>query len=151
MVQDLLEYAGGQIGKKFPVKPEAADMGDLCRNAIEEVQLAYPEVSFNFESAGDLKGFFDPTRLNQVLSNLLINAAKYSEQGKPVTLSAQSDLEAITLEVKNFGNPIPPESLQVIFDPLVQLSSRGTGSTLASLDSPFIARQLLRVIMYDRS
>jgi signal transduction histidine kinase len=145
MIQDLLEYAGGQIGKKIPVKPEAADMRDVCRIAIDEVQLAYPNALFNFEAAGILDGSFDPTRFQQVLSNLLINAAKYSEQGKQITLSARKDKDTIIVEVKNFGRPIPPESLQVIFNPLVQLSAKGTHShpsTSLGLGL-FIAREIV--------
>jgi signal transduction histidine kinase len=145
VVQDLLEYAGGQIGKKIPVRPEAADMGDLCRIAIDEVRLAYPNGLFDFEAAGDLEGFFDPTRFQQVLSNPLMNAAKYSERGKRVTLSAQGDPETITVEVKNLGRPIPPESLQVIFNPLVQLPANGShshASTSLGLGL-FIAREIV--------
>jgi signal transduction histidine kinase len=145
MIKDLLEYAGGQIGKKIPVKPEAANMGNICRTAIDEVQLAYPNALFNFEEAGNLEGAFDPTRFQQVLSNLLINAAKYSEPGKQITLSAHRNPETITVEVKNLGRPIPPESLQVIFNPLVQLSVRGThsqASTSLGLGL-FIAREIV--------
>lgn len=145
MIQDLLEYAGGQIGKKIPVKPEAANMKDVCQTAIDEVQLAYPNAHFIFETAGNLQGFFDPTRFQQILSNLLINAAKYSEPGKQITLSAYKDSETINVEVKNFGPPIPPESLQVIFNPLVQLPAKATHahpSTSLGLGL-FIAREIV--------
>jgi signal transduction histidine kinase len=145
MIQDLLEYAGGQIGKKIPVKPEVANMRDVCRTAIDEIQLAYPSALFNFEAAGNLEGAFDPTRFQQVLSNLLINAAKYSEPGKQITLSAHRNSETITVEVKNFGRPIPPESLQVIFNPLVQLYTKGSHphpSTSLGLGL-FIAREIV--------
>ena len=128
MIHDLLEYAGGQIGRKIPVKPETGDMGHVCRTAVEEVRLAYPDVSFDLEEAGDLKGTFDPTRFQQVLSNLLINAVEHGQEGKPVTLSARREPERITVQVSNFGTPIPPESLQVIFDPLVQLPAEGAHS-----------------------
>src|SRR5688572_1115232 len=124
MIDDLLEYAGGQIGKKIPVKPEMGDMGHVCRTAVEEVQLAYPDAVFDFEGSGDLEGTFDPTRFQQVLSNLLINALKHGDEGKPVTLSARGEPKTITVEVTNFGPPIPPESLQVIFNPLVQLPAK---------------------------
>ena len=128
MIHDLLEYAGGQIGRKIPVKPERADMEQVCRMAIEEVQLAYPNAQFGFEPAGDLEGTFDPTRFQQVLSNLLINAVKHGDPAKQITLSARRDPESITVEVKNLGVPIPPESLQVIFNPLIQLPATGTHS-----------------------
>jgi signal transduction histidine kinase len=145
MIKDLLEYAGGQIGRKIPIKPEAANMGNVCRQALEEVQLAYPTAVFNFEATGNLDSRFDPARFQQVLSNLLINAAKYSEEGTTMTLSASEDAETIVVEVKNFGRAIPPESLQVIFNPLVQLSPKGIHphpSTSLGLGL-FIAREIV--------
>lgn len=145
MIKDLLEYAGGQIGGKIPVRPEAANMGNVCQTSLDEVQLAYPKALFNFEVAGNLDSRFDPARFQQVLSNLLINAAKYSEEGKQITLSARKDTDTIIVEIKNFGRPIPPESLQVIFNPLVQLSGKGTHphpSTSLGLGL-FIAREIV--------
>jgi signal transduction histidine kinase len=145
MIHDLLEYAGGQIGRKIPVKPEPADMEYVCRTAIEEVQLAYPNTLVDFEPAGDLNGTFDPTRFQQVLSNLLINAVKHGDPGKPVKLSARRDRETFIIEVKNFGTPIPPESLQVIFNPLIQLSPEGatTRSSAGVGLGLYIAREIV--------
>jgi len=145
MIHDLLEYAGGQIGRKIPVKPEAADMEHVCRTAIEEVQLAYPNTLVDFEPAGDLNGTFDPTRFQQVLSNLLINAVKHGDPGKPVKLSARKDRETFIIEVRNFGAPIPPESLQVIFNPLIQLSPQGatTRSSAGVGLGLYIAREIV--------
>ncbi len=145
MVQDLLEYAAGQIGNKIPIRPQSADMGHVCRGAVDEVQLAFPDVQFSIDAAGELEGTFDPTRFRQVLSNLLINAAKYRDDGTPVTLSARKDQDTITLEVKNFGTPIPEDSLQVIFNPLVQLARSEayfTSSTSLGLGL-FIAREIV--------
>lgn len=145
MIKDLLEFAGEQIGNKIPVKPEPANIEKVCRASIEEVQLAYPKAVFNFEMTDNFDSRFDPARFQQVLSNLLINAAKYSEEGKQVTLSVRRDGETIVVEVKNFGRPIPPESLQVIFNPLVQLSTKGTHahpSTSLGLGL-FIAREIV--------
>jgi signal transduction histidine kinase len=51
----------------------------------------------------------------------------------------------VIVQVKNFGIPIPPESLQVIFNPLVQLSNNGTSSARStSLGlGLFIAREIV--------
>ncbi|MDQ3800418.1 MAG: HAMP domain-containing histidine kinase [Acidobacteriota bacterium] len=145
MIKDLLEFAGEQIGKKIPIKPEPANLESVSRTSVDEVQLAHPKAVFNFEMTGNLDGYFDPARFQQVLSNLLINAAKYSEEGKQVTLSGRRDGGTIIVEVKNFGRPIPPESLQVIFNPLVQLPVRGAHShpsTSLGLGL-FIAREIV--------
>jgi signal transduction histidine kinase len=148
MIKDLLEYAGAQIGKKMPVNPEPADMENICRASLEEVRLAYPNTIFEFESSGDSRGDIDPARFQQVLSNLLNNAAKYARHDSPVTLSVRGERrETITVQVKNYGHPIPAESLQVIFDPLVQLSSIAPESDphqSASLGlGLFIAREIV--------
>jgi signal transduction histidine kinase len=148
MIDDLLEYAGGQLGRKIPINPEAEDMEKICRLALEEVQAAHPKVIFNFEKSGDLKACFDPARFQQVLSNLLNNAAKYGGYDMPVTLSAQGESgETITVRVKNFGRPIPLESLQVIFDPLVQVtvseSNSGSGRSTSLGLGLFIAKEIV--------
>lgn len=124
MTLDLLEYAGGQMGQKIPVKPEKGDLERVCRRVAEEVRLAHPKALIDFQPDGDLNATFDPTRFEQVLSNLLINGVKYGDPAKQVQLSARRDPGAITVEVQNFGRPIPPESLHVIFNPLVQVSSK---------------------------
>lgn len=146
MIDDLLEYAGGQLGRKMPIKKEAANMEITCRSALEEIQPSYPNVMFNFEPAGDLNGYFDPARFQQVLSNLLNNAAKYGDPKAPVSLSAHSETETIIVQVKNFGRPIPLESQQVIFNPLVQLSNESnTDSHITSSLGLglFIAREIV--------
>jgi signal transduction histidine kinase len=147
MIKDLLEYAGGQIGRKIPVKLEAANMRSICRESLDEVQSAYPEAVFNFEVSGDLDGSFDPARFQQVLSNLLINAVKYSEKGTPITLSARNESGTIIIEVINFGHPIASESLQVIFNPLVQLTANGSDSKYRQSTSLglglFIAKEIV--------
>lgn len=147
LINDLLEYAGGQLGRKIPIKQEAANMETTCRKALNEVQPGYPEVVFNFESSGDLNGYYDPVRIQQLLSNLLNNAAKYGDHEKPVLLSALGENETITIQVKNFGRPIAPESLQVIFNPLVQLSDeKNTNSSHISTGlglGLFIAREIV--------
>jgi signal transduction histidine kinase len=145
MIKDLLEYASGELGRKLPIKRTDANMGSVCQAALAEVQTALPDIIFNFEVSGNLDGFFDEARFQQVLSNLLNNAVKHSKPGMPITVSARRESETVIVQVKNFGIPIPPESLQVIFNPLVQLSNNGTSSARStSLGlGLFIAREIV--------
>lgn len=148
MINDLLAYASVQIGKEIPILPAAANLENLCRISLDEMRTAYPNAVFHFESSGELDGHFDSARLQQVLSNLLNNAVKYGQRDLPVTLSAAGEAKAIILKVKNFGNTIPPESLQVIFNPLIQLPSKESNSgshTSASIGlGLFIAREIVK-------
>jgi signal transduction histidine kinase len=103
-------------------------------------------VVFNFEASGNLDGYFDPPRLQLVLSNLLINAARYGKRETSVSLSARGETETIVIRVQNFGRPIPPESLQVIFNPLVRLSNDSQMNSHISTSlglGLFIAREIV--------
>jgi signal transduction histidine kinase len=122
MVHDLLDYARSQLGNEIPVQPRPGDLADVCRWAIEDAGLAYPDCRFALTLDGDLHGRFDAARLQQLLTNLLDNAVQYRGQGDPVRLGAHGRGDDLVLEVCNTGAVIPPEALTAIFDPLVQLA-----------------------------
>lgn len=75
----------------------------------------------------------DPLRLGQVLDNLLVNAATYTEAGGQITLSARAAGDGrIELEVRDTGVGIPPEHLPHVFDKFFRIpgQSRGHGTGL---------------------
>jgi len=124
MVRELLEYTRTHLGKGIPVTPAACSIAAICRDAAEEVRSSQPEREFLVDVPEDLVGHVDKARLRQALSNLLNNAMQHGEPGFPVTLIVREEAPNLTIQVINQGEPIPAESLQVIFDPLVQLSAR---------------------------
>jgi CheY-like chemotaxis protein len=65
----------------------------------------------------------DPTRLAQVFSNLLNNAAKYSEQGGHITLSAGAEGNAVIVRVTDRGIGIPADHLPRIFQLFAQVET----------------------------
>lgn len=122
MVADLLGYASNQMGHRMPVKIKEADVRAVGEAAIEDASATYPATQFRMTTAGDMTGAFDAVRLHQLFANLLVNAAQYGAQDKPVLLEASgADASCITVRVTNFGRPIPANSLAAIFRPLVQL------------------------------
>jgi CheY-like chemotaxis protein/anti-sigma regulatory factor (Ser/Thr protein kinase) len=62
----------------------------------------------------------DPTRLEQVVVNLLNNAAKYSENGGLIRLSARVEGAEVVLSVKDRGMGIPPEKIPQMFELFAQ-------------------------------
>jgi len=123
MIKDLLEYTRTRLGRALPISPEPASMEQICRIAFHEMRAAHPERIFQLETSGPLEGRFDGERIHQVLANLLSNAVQHGARGRPITLRAHGDADEITVQVKNHGRPIPPDQLQVIFNPLVQIPS----------------------------
>ena len=146
MINDLLEYARTQLGSGIPLAPGPVDLCEICQAAQDDAQAAYPDCPFALETSGDLSGSFDGPRLQQLFSNLLNNAAQYRDDTHPVTLSVHGDADGVTAKVCNLGPVIPAQSLQAIFDPLVQLSvkpgeQQGAPSSSLGLGL-FIAREI---------
>ena len=125
MIRDLLEYTRTRLGKGIPVVVKACSIAAICREAVDEVQAGHPARQFDLDVAPDLAGCVDPARLRQALSNLLNNAVQHGDAASPIALTARARDDEIAIDVKNDGEPIPPQALQVIFDPLVQVSAKG--------------------------
>ena len=62
----------------------------------------------------------DPTRLAQVLANLLTNAAKYTDPGGRISLDARREEQWVKLSVVDDGSGISPELMPLLFEPFVQ-------------------------------
>jgi signal transduction histidine kinase len=71
----------------------------------------------------------DPLRLRQVLTNLLCNAAKFTEPGGHIRLSAAAEFGQIVIRVQDNGRGIAPDLLPRVFDLFHQLPGRATQTT----------------------
>jgi len=67
----------------------------------------------------------DPSRMRQVLANLLANALRYSPAGGTVRLNCESDGKNILLAVQDDGPGIPPDDLQHIFERFYKSTDSG--------------------------
>lgn len=124
MVTDLLEYTRTRLGRGIEVNPQAGNLAALCREAFDEVGAAYPERGLECEIPAEVALEFDAARMRQVLTNLLSNAVHHGDAAFPAILVLRDDEVNATLVVKNRGTPIPPDAMQVIFNPLVQLPTK---------------------------
>ena len=144
MVQDLLEFTRSRLGKGIPITPAETDLETLCKAAISEVSLVYPQASFRFESSGNLVGAFDRARMHQVAANLLNNAVQHGKRGAPISLVTTGGEDTITMKVANAG-VIDPILLPRLFDPLAPTANKApapSGSTNMGLGL-LIAREIV--------
>jgi signal transduction histidine kinase len=136
MIIDLLEYTRTRLGRGIDIVAEAGDLSRLCRDVIEEVEGAHLDRVFVVHLPPDLGARFDAARMRQVLTNLLSNAVQYGDPASPIVLTLAREVSETTLAVSNRGRSIPPDALQVIFDPLVQIpttDSQHSGRSETSL------------------
>lgn len=122
LIDDLLDVSRVSRGK-IRLRRERLDARTMLRRAAEavrvpalerrhELRLALPEEPVWVDA--------DPTRLEQVVVNLLANAVKYTEPGGRIDLSAERDGEHWAFRVRDTGAGIAPEMLPHIFEPFTQ-------------------------------
>ena len=146
MVNDLLEFSRSQLGGKIPLAPGLADLAEVCQAAAHDAGSVFPDAIIEVAVSGDVTGIFDADRLQQVLTNLLVNAAQYSTGQVPVVIAAQGTVDTLKMKVTNHGPVISPANLKTIFDPLVQLPVDGQAHKRLSTSlglGLFIAEQIV--------
>jgi signal transduction histidine kinase/DNA-binding response OmpR family regulator len=122
LVDDLLDATRIARGK-VDLRLERCDMAAIVRQVADDHRplLAGGGLSMSVDVPADpiwLQG--DPTRLTQVVSNLLHNAIKFTDHGGAVSLSLTSEDEEVVLRVHDTGIGIEPHLLSSIFDVFVQ-------------------------------
>jgi PAS domain S-box-containing protein len=122
LVDDLLDISRITRGRI------ALQVGDLELSGVlvKAIEMASPLIEhrghhFNVDIEPGLHMAGDPVRLAQVVTNLLTNAARYTENGGHITLSAARETEdVVRIIVKDDGIGIPDELLPRIFDLFLQ-------------------------------
>jgi signal transduction histidine kinase len=121
LVDDLLDVSRITRGK-IELKKSRVSVADVMGKALE---LAGPLVEqrglhLELSQAPDLFVDGDATRLTQVLTNLLTNAAKYTDPGGRIAVTTAREGEEVVVRVRDSGIGIASELLPRIFDRFVQ-------------------------------
>jgi two-component system CheB/CheR fusion protein len=124
LVDDLLEGARMCRGT-IALRKERVDLAALAARAAVDLRPLIESRGQQLEvSLPDGPAWLDgdPTRLGQVLTNLLTNAAKYTDPGGRIDLIATHDVQAgeIVLRVRDTGVGLAPEALTQVFELFAQ-------------------------------
>jgi PAS domain S-box-containing protein len=128
LVDDLLDVSRIMSGK-VELRRERIDLTSVIARALETAQPAIDTESHELTlalSPESLSVNGDIVRLSQVIANLLNNAAKYTNRGGQITLSAAREGGNAVLRVRDNGIGIRPELLPRIFDMFFQAERRTT-------------------------
>jgi signal transduction histidine kinase len=107
---------------------------------VEEFQLSHPTRLIVPLVEGDVRGYWDESRLGQLLDNLVGNALQHSPADTPVELRLTGNMDGVTLTVRNEGPPVPLEERSTLFEPF-RRGKRATGNGLGL--GLYIARQIV--------
>ncbi|MBW8877741.1 MAG: MEDS domain-containing protein [Acidobacteria bacterium] len=122
LVDDLLDISRISRGK-IELRTATVLLGTIVDQAVELVRPLLDERRHRLTvdlPAEPVSLFGDATRLVQVVSNLLHNAAKYTGPGGNISLSVQKDGTDVRLAVRDDGMGLTPELHEQVFEPFVQ-------------------------------
>ncbi len=132
LVDDLLDVARITRGT-LVLKLETVELGTVVRRAVEMASPLFEakRQRLRIEVPNGLRVSVDVVRLCQVLSNLLINAAKFTDEGGLISVTAGERDGQVRLEVSDEGAGIEAEQLERIFESFTQ-TERAPGALASS-------------------
>jgi len=145
LIEDLLDLSRVTRGK-ITLKKTIIDLVETVRTATRAARPILSKGGQHFVTELPEERLWvqaDPIRLEQIVSNLLINAAKFTERGKQISLSLRREAAQAALRVCDQGIGIPREMQERIFEPFVQAEEARTSGGLG-LGLPLV-RQLVRL------
>jgi len=124
LIDNLLESASIEAGK-FAIHRQATDLEQVLRDASSMLQPLLDRRGQRVEIDMDLRSsliFADPTRITQVLVNLLSNASKYGPIGAPIEVQAVApDESMLRVNIADHGPGLAPAERSTIFRRFVRL------------------------------
>jgi signal transduction histidine kinase/CheY-like chemotaxis protein len=139
LVDDLMEAARISQGR-LELRKQRLNFSELIQNSVESSYALMKESGHYFKVVQPDEPIFidaDSTRIVQIISNLLTNAAKYTPEDGSICLNAYQEGNEAVLSVADTGIGIPPEQLSNIFTmfsqlaPAIERSQGGLGIGLA--------------------
>ncbi len=123
LIDDLLDISRITQGK-LHLRLARVPLSDVIRTSVESVRLIMDDAGHAFDVRLPEEPVYviaDPSRLSQVVSNLLNNAAKYTPRGGRVELIVEADERDVVVRVKDTGLGIPAEMRERIFEMFAQI------------------------------
>ena len=120
LVAQLLDTSRLDAGK-LDVDPEVTDLTNLVRAAVYTARSTSPQHTIIVQAPSGIRARVDPVRLEQVITNLVDNAIKYSPDGGPIEVClGRSDPHHVCLTITDHGIGIPAEHRPHVFDRFYQ-------------------------------
>lgn len=143
LVDDMLDTSRVSSGK-LNLQKEPCDLASLVSDVLARFKPILEEAGcqVTFLRAKTIEGNWDRFRLEQVVTNLLTNAAKYAP-GKPVIIKVDATDKSGIISVKDFGKGITEEDQQKIFNRFERAQREGDLKGLGL--GLFISREIIEM------
>jgi signal transduction histidine kinase len=143
LVNDLLD-ATSLNDRDHLFLPEELDWAVSARRVVDLFRGQHPDRRFDLAIGDDLPIVVaDEQRAEQVLTNLLGNAVKYTPEGEPVTVTVSADAGVVVTTVCDRGPGIAPAERDLVFERFTRLGHHLTRRVGGAGLGLFIARRLV--------
>jgi PAS domain S-box-containing protein len=131
-------------GGKLALERQPTDVVTLVEQVLSGARARDPGHAITLSTPPSLEAEVDPLRLEQVLTNLLDNAIKYSPQGGPIeVVLTRATPGEVVLSVRDHGLGIPPEKRGQIFERFYQAHGNGNKSGMGL--GLYVSRQIVEL------
>lgn len=126
-----LDLARGRAGSTAtPLRLEPLTAADLLEQVRARFEASHPGRALDLRAGDGLPALSaDPALLRRALDNLLDNACKYSDAGRPVVLTARAGADSLEIEVEDHGIGIDPADQARLFTPFFRADRSRTRNT----------------------
>jgi len=115
LINDLLDVSKIQAGR-LEYKMADINLAEMLNAGVESAIQMYPEYVIEHDIAPELPVYGNPERLEQVLNNMVSNAAKYSKTGSKITIEGKLMESNIRVSVTDEGIGLSTEQREKIFE-----------------------------------
>jgi PAS domain S-box-containing protein len=142
LTDDLLDVSRLQ-GGNVDLRLQRRDIAVAVRSLVEREPWAQHHITCE----GPLDGMYadvDVDRLEQVISNLLDNAVKYSPDGTPIAVTLRGEANAVVVEVEDAGVGLPPGAEDQIFTAFGRVDNAADGNVPGLGLGLYLSREIAR-------
>ncbi len=133
----MRKVGGGEAPRANVTKTEIGGMLTGMQEELSDLARGHP-IELDVEE-GLPAVLVDIARMRQVLTNLVVNAAKFAPPGTAIRIGAELDRNSVIIEVSDEGPGIPEDKREIIFEKFQRLEKGGSGIGLGL----FISRELM--------
>ena len=147
LVGQLLDVSRLQSGK-LSIERRRTDVSELLREVVDAARNQLKDHTLDAQFPDELWGSIDPLRFEQVITNLIDNAIKYSPDGGQIdlSLSCEPATQVMLVRVRDHGVGVPPEHRAHIFDRFYQAHAGGPLTSMAGMGlGLYISRQIVEL------
>ena len=116
LTDELLDVTRIEHGR-LDLRPVTVDLGALARQVVDDLrfELASAACAAQIDADEAVAGVWDPSRMEQVITNLITNALKFGP-GHPIEITVRNAGEVAVLSVRDYGVGIEPSRQPYVFD-----------------------------------